>query len=155
MNKNIISAVVVILALFIISGSVWYSSINGDDAVSQVGDTNTNGDVMFDQNKVDPIIGTHTKPDAEGKLKADTFSGKLEVVDVGCFVDGECFVVVDGRHVTTTMGWSQEIVGTVEGVESFGDLEGHIGEEVLVYAHDRGDGTYTLYGSEGFYVKLK
>jgi hypothetical protein len=42
----------------------------------------------------------------------------------------------------------------VEGVEGFGDLEAHIGSQVEVYAHDLQDGTYTLYGSEGFYIKL-
>ena len=89
------------------------------------------------------------------KLKVGNFSGKLEEVNVGCFVDGECYVVVDGKHVTTTLGWRQEVVGKVEGVEGFGDLEQHIGENMEVYAQDKGDGTYTLYGSEGFYVKLK
>lgn len=103
-----------------------------------------------------------TQPDAEkplpapaGKLKVGNFSGRLEKVDTGCFSDGECFVEVNGKHITTLMGWSQAVVGSVQGVEGFGDLESHIGEEVEVYAQDKGDGTYTLYGSEGFYVKLK
>lgn len=89
-----------------------------------------------------------------GKIKADMFTGTLEKVDVGCFADGECYVVVDGKHVTAIMGWSQETVGTVQGVEGFGDLESHIGEKVEVYARDNSDGTYSLYGSEGFYIKL-
>lgn len=90
----------------------------------------------------------------ETKLKADTFVGTLEKVDVGCFADGECYVEVDGKHVTALMGWSQNTVGSVIGVEGFGDLESHIGEKVEVYAQDNSDGTYTLYGSEGFYIKL-
>jgi hypothetical protein len=89
------------------------------------------------------------------KLKVANFSGKLEKVDVGCFADGECFVEVDGKHITAIMGWSQAVVGTVQGVEGFGDLESHIGAEVEVYAQDTGDGKYTLYGNEGFYIKLK
>jgi hypothetical protein len=88
-----------------------------------------------------------------GKVKADMFTGILEKVDVGCFADGECFVIVDGKHITAIMGWSQEIVGSVQGVAGFGDLESHIGEKVEVYAQEKIDGTYTLYGSEGFYVK--
>lgn len=92
--------------------------------------------------------------ESNGKLKAAVFHGKLEEVNVGCFADGECYVVVGGKHVTTTLGWRQEVVGTVEGVEGFGDLEQHIGEEMEVYAQDKGDGAYTLYGSAGFYVKL-
>ena len=46
------------------------------------------------------------------------------------------------------------LLGGVVGVEGFGDLESYIGEEVEVYAHDNGDGTYTLYGNEGFYIKV-
>lgn len=89
-----------------------------------------------------------------GKLKVGNFVGKLEKVDTGCFADGECYVEVDGKHITTTIGWSQAEVGSVLGVEGFGDLEQHIGEYVEVYAKDNSDGTYSLYGSQGFYVKL-
>lgn len=95
-----------------------------------------------------------TEAEATGKLKADLFKGKLESVNTGCFADGECFVEVDGKHITTLRGWSQDTVGTVQGVAGFGDLETHIGEQVEVYAHVLADGTYTLYGSQGFYVKL-
>jgi len=86
---------------------------------------------------------------------AVTFSGELEEVNTGCFADGECYVVVDGKHVTIIMGWSQEISGKIIGVEGFGDLESHIGREVEVYAKNQGDGTYTLYGSENFYISLE
>ena len=90
-----------------------------------------------------------------GKLKAANFSGNLEEVNTGCFADGECYVVVDGKHITVLRGWSRDTVGTVQGVEGIGDLESHIGAEVEVYVQDLSDGTYTLYGIEGFYVKLK
>ncbi len=61
--------------------------------------------------------------------------------------------MVDGKHVTALLGWSRETVGSVQGVEGFGDLESYIGDNVEVYAQVRGEGTYTLYGSEGFYIK--
>jgi hypothetical protein len=66
------------------------------------------------------------------------------------FVVGLWVVLVCGGW-----GWSRETVGSVQGVEGFGDLQNFIGKEVEVYAQDKGDGTYTLYGSEGFYLKLK
>lgn len=94
------------------------------------------------------------KPTLPNVSAGNTFSGTLEEVNVGCFVDGECFVVVDGKHVTVLRGWSQEIVGSVKGVESFGDLEGFVGEKVEVSARKLEDGTYTLYGKETFYLKL-
>jgi hypothetical protein len=89
-----------------------------------------------------------------GKLKADTFTGTLESVDTGCFADGECSVEVDGNHVTVLMGWSRDTVGSVRGVEGFGDLEQYIGQKVEVYAQETGEGVYTLYGSEGFYIQV-
>ncbi len=96
-----------------------------------------------------------TENTTPGKLKAANFTGLLEEVNTGCFADGECYAVVGGKHITTIMGWSRETVGSVQGVEGFGDLQNFIGKEVEVYAQDKGDGTYTLYGSEGFYLKLK
>ncbi len=98
--------------------------------------------------------GSDTKPTVGGKLKADVFTGVLEKVDTGCFADGECYVEVDGRHVTALRGWSQDTVGSVQGVSGFGDLEQYIGKRVEVYAQVNEDMTYTLYGSEGFYIKV-
>ena len=81
------------------------------------------------------------------KFKADTFTGILQSVDTGCFADGECYIMVDDKHVTVIMGWSQDTVGTIIGVPSFADLEGFIGKPVEVYARENTDGTYSLYGS--------
>lgn len=89
-----------------------------------------------------------------GKLKADTFTGTLTKVDTGCFSDGECYVEVDGKKITALIGFSRAEVGSVIGVPGFGDLEGYIGKKVEVYAQDNSDGTYTLYGSAGFYIKV-
>lgn len=156
MNNKVIIAVVIII--IVLGGAYWYvASLPAvaprDVAVEQTQDTNQS------QNNDRVAMPTDTeKPSTDTtdtKLKAANFTGKLEKVDTGCFVDGECYVVVDGKYITTTMGWSRETVGSVQGVESFGDLEKHIGEQIEAYVHDKGDGTYTLYGSEGFYIKLK
>jgi len=110
--------------------------------------------VVATSTSIEQDEGSDNEELLEGKIKADTFTGRLEEVNTGCFADGECYVVVDGNHVTTIMGWSQETVGSVQGVEGFGDLENYIGTEVEVYAQVNPDGTYTLYGSEGFYLEL-
>jgi hypothetical protein len=104
--------------------------------------------LIFTQNKEENRVSAPNNQVAN-------FSGTLQEVNTGCFADGECYVTVDRKHVTAIMGWSQEIGGTVQGVEGFGDLENYIGQEVEVYAADTGDGKYTLYGSEGFYIRLK
>lgn len=90
----------------------------------------------------------------EGKIKADVFIGTLEEVNTGCFADGECYVVVDGKHVTAIIGWSRDVVGSVIGVPGFGDLTAYLGKSVEVYAHMKEDGSYSLYGSEGFHIKV-
>jgi hypothetical protein len=97
---------------------------------------------------------TTVTTETTGKLKADTFTGTLTKVDTGCFADGECYVEVDGKKVTALLGFNRNEVGRVIGVEGFGDLESSIGKEVEVYAQDNSDGTYTLYGSAGFYIKV-
>ncbi len=83
-----------------------------------------------------------------------TFSGKLTEVNTGCFADGECFAVVGGKHVTLTIGWSQEVVGSVVGAPSIGDLESYIGETATVYAKRLPDGSYTLYGDSAYYLAV-
>ncbi len=150
-TKNIlIPLIVLVLVAFV----YWYATSRKEN-ISQSNNQQTPvTNEALDNGRVATPTATD-EPAIDGKLKVGNFSGKLEKVDVGCFADGECYVVVDGKHVTTTMGWSRDTVGSVKGVEGFGDLEKHIGEEVEVYAQDKGDGTYTLYGSEGFYVKLK
>ncbi|MDQ5950242.1 MAG: hypothetical protein QG585_184 [Patescibacteria group bacterium] len=85
----------------------------------------------------------------------EKFSGVLKEVNTGCFADGECYVVVDQKHITLLIGWSQDTVGSIIGAPSIGDLEGFKGKEVEVYAQKKNDGTYTLYGNEDFYVKIK
>lgn len=98
-----------------------------------------------------PIPGGSGQPTGE----VEVFSGTLEEVNTGCFADGECYVVVDGKKVTLIIGWQQETVGYIHGADGVGGLEEHIGTEVEVYAMKQDNGTYTLYGSEQYYVEVK
>lgn len=113
---------------------------------------------MAEMTEESPEVDNETVVPAEDVMmptrKSVTFSGTLETVDTGCFVDKECFITVDGKHVTAIMGWSRETVGSVVGVEGFGDLEQYIGMSVEVFAEEEEDGTYTLYGSESYYIKV-
>jgi len=152
-------------ALIIIVLSVAYFTLEPKHAVAPAEViTDTTETTPVDEPTTEPIDdGRIANPDQDepttppapvGKLKVANFTGTLESVDTGCFADGECFVVVDGKHITTTMGWSRDTVGSIIGAPSIGDLESYIGSPVEVYAKDNMDGTYTLYGSEGFYVKV-
>lgn len=150
-NTLIIGAVVIV----VLAGLLFMIKPKETTTIPVVVPENTQEQTEENINTENGRIGNPGTPTAPvGKLKADTFTGTLEKVDVGCFADGECYVEVDGKHITAIMGWSQETVGSVIGVEGFGDLEGYIGKKVEVYAQDNSDGTYTLYGSEGFYIKV-
>ena len=130
---------------FIIMFTGWYVD-ESDIIVTDFKDVLTS--VRLSEPEVDALSYT---PQVQ---KPGSFRGMLEEVNVGCFVDGECYVVVDEVKVTVVRGWSSDTVGKVIGVDGFGDLESFIGEEVEVYANDTPQGTKTLYGSEDYYVKL-
>lgn len=107
-----------------------------------------------------PVVPANEVPAEEtvveesSSLPAATFSGTLEEVHEGCYVDAECYVVVDGKKVTVMLGWRNEVVGSVQGVSDFGALTGHIGKRMEVYAKKNGNQTYTLYGDARYYVRL-
>ena len=153
--KNILilgALIIVVLGLILVLGKPKEMAAPNTAQVPE--DTLTPTDATQPSTAVTTNSTTTTTTVTPGKLKADTFTGKLTKVDTGCFSDGECFVEVDGKKVTALYGFNQAVVGSVVGVDGFGDLESHIGEEVEIYAQDNSDGTYTLYGSEGFYIKV-
>jgi hypothetical protein len=149
MKNVVIAGAVLIVALVILYFFVGNeTTVPSDETI-----VDSSGDQIRDpQDEIEPgTLGP------SGKVKADVFTGTLEEVNTGCFVDGECYVVVDGKHVTVLTGerlGEPREVGSVQGVsDGIGGLEAMIGGKVEVYAQDNSDGTYTLYGSEGFYVK--
>lgn len=155
--KNILifgAIIIVVLGLILVFANVKETSApstSTDTTTPVTNDKNIDADTGMSVSSNSTTTITTT---TSGKLKADTFTGTLTKVDTGCFSDGECYVEVDGKHVTALMGFSRDIVGTVIGVDGFGDLEQYIGKQVEVYAQDNSNGTYTLYGSEGFYIKV-
>lgn len=94
---------------------------------------------------------------APAPSKPATFSGKLESVNTGCVGGGrgECFVMVDGKRVVVVPNAPADLTGVIVGVPTFMDLAGKIGSTVEVYAMEKSTGTYSLYGSNQFYIKLK
>jgi hypothetical protein len=138
------------------------------DAIPSPPDPSTTGTYEEDESNYVAELATGTMPmDMGGRRMGDTpgkqlplqtpekFSGVLEKVDTGCFADGECYVVVSGKHITVLWGWTNETVGSVRSGEGgIGALEQHIGAKIDVYANRLADGSYTLYGSPDYYVEL-
>lgn len=94
----------------------------------------------------DPVVILYEEIIAED-AEPVTFRGTYEQYNTGCFADGECFAVVDGKQITTILGWTQGVSGT------FANPDLPFGTEVEVYALPTTSGNYTLYGSEDFYIK--
>ena len=149
-NKKLLPVVLTVLVVGVL---VFLFTRNQAVVTNDEINTTDNSNIVEEGRRVMPPTTTEEQPIE--KLKVANFTAKLEEVNTGCFADGECYVVVGGKHITTLMGWSRETVGSLQGVDSMGDLESQIGREVEVYAQDKGDGTYTLYGNAGFYIKLK
>lgn len=158
MNPNTQKALLVGVVVVLVGGVAVYALTRNtaieENNTAQTGDTNSVAVGEPNPNGDRAVPPSSTDDQSSGKLKVANFAGKLEQVNTGCFSDGECYVVVAGRHVTTLMGWSRDTVGSIQGAESIGDLESLIGQDMEVYAQDKGDGTYTLYGNAGFYVKV-
>jgi len=89
------------------------------------------------------------KPQAQEEKTSESFVGVYEDYGTACFADGECYAVVDGKKITTIIGWSRDTVGSFENP----DLP--FGTEVEVYAQKIDDSTYTLYGSSEYYIREK
>jgi hypothetical protein len=86
------------------------------------------------------------------------FEGTISKVDTGCFADGICSVVIDGKTVILVTGgrlMANQTVGSLQGVPSIGDLEQKIGARAEVYAKKVSATEYTLYGNSSYYVKVK
>ncbi len=84
-----------------------------------------------------------------------TFSGKIQEVNIGCFYDAECYIIIDGKRLTVMRGWSQGELGHVRGVENFSVLETYVGETAKVFAGKNVDGSYTLYGNSKYYLEVE
>lgn len=91
---------------------------------------------------------------APSSVGAEKFEGTITAYSTQCFVDGECSITVDGKKIVTTVGWSQQTVGTVTGIPDFGSIEQKIGSKAKVYAKKTTTG-YTLYGSTDYYVQIQ
>lgn len=95
----------------------------------------------------DLILNQNSNDRQFGEVTAVTFTGTFEDYGTGCFADGECYAIVDGKHITTILGWTKGPVG------QFVDPDIDFGTSVEVYALPTLNGKYTLYGSNEYYIK--
>lgn len=77
----------------------------------------------------------------------EIFTGSYDNYKTDCFFDATCSAIIGGKEVITILGWSREISGTFE------DPDLPFGTQLEVYANKIDDMTYTLYGSEDYYIR--
>ena len=86
------------------------------------------------------------------------FTGKVEDVDTGCFVDATCSVTISGKKVILVTGgrsMGPKEIGKLIGAEDIGDIEKKIGRDAEVYADKLSENEYSIYGNKDYYVKIK
>jgi hypothetical protein len=105
--------------------------------------------VIKKDSEIDGVKSPTTKSQDEIR-----FSGIIESYSTGCYADGECSITIAGKKVITTLGWNQEIVGTVKGIDSLDDLENKVNLRANVYAK-KVEGGYTLYGKKDYYIEIR
>lgn len=151
MKRSIIMGLFCILVfsigyfIFINKNKVERKSVKTEkkERVEKINDTKQ----LEEETKEFESVLTDVEKEKEVLQNAVKFRGNISKYYTGCFSDGECYVVVDGKHVTTVLGWSGDEVGVFENP----DVE--MGTELEVYALPKNDGSYTLYGSKDFYIK--
>ncbi len=134
-----------IIVLVLIIGAVAYAQYRPKDVPVET--VISHEDVVQEVKTPTPSVDTTEQ----------TFSGKITAYSTGCFVDGICSVTVGDKVVIITAGFRMNVppVGTLQGVESIGDLETKIGHTATVYAHKNSSKEYTLYGKASYYVKVQ
>jgi|AntAceMinimDraft_12_1070368.scaffolds.fasta_scaffold93206_2 hypothetical protein len=151
MKKNIL--IILLVLLIIVVSFVWI-----DTSTKKITDYQIKGEYNSDTLEkpvgLDLISGPKVLPtDPQG---TQGFIGVLEGIDTGCFADAECFAVIEGKKLIVLVGGrgnQGQLVGNVQGVESFAELFNYIGAFVEVKAMKVSDTDYTLYGSTDYYIK--
>lgn len=82
------------------------------------------------------------------------FTGTLEAIDVGCWVDGICSMRISGKEIVFGRGWSGETYGELLGFDSskLGGKE-YLGRKVEVFGWKSGE-DIRIAGDSKYYIKL-
>jgi hypothetical protein len=161
-----LKSLLMLLAVTIVAaGATWYIKdqiyimYHVSETVSPVSVVTITENASTTQPDVPSVIETPNTPTPKPPVAlpmgiAPSLSGKLTEVNTGCFSDGECYAVVDGKKVVLLIGWYQGKVGKILGADSIGDLENYIGADATVFAGMDDQGDYTLLGNESFYLQV-
>jgi hypothetical protein len=77
------------------------------------------------------------------------FTGTVGSIDTGCYADGVCSMVVDGRTVVWMRGWSRATWGRVQQPPDVGE---YVGRRVEVWCKVEDDHC-TLEGNAAYFIR--
>jgi hypothetical protein len=77
------------------------------------------------------------------------FVGTVESIDTGCYADGECSMLVDGKKVVWLRGWSRATWGQVQQPPDVGT---YVGKRVEVWCKVEDDHC-TLEGNAAYFIR--
>ena len=107
-------------------------------------------------NKVKTIIMGEEQQLSENEV---LFIGVISEIDLGCWVDASCSMVIDKKKVVWSEGMVEKpsgVAGNLIGFEfkDVSDKNNYIGKNAQVYAKKDSGGNISLYGSKDYYIKL-
>jgi hypothetical protein len=146
----------IIIGVILLAAVALFAATNNDRNSYRVNVSNQ--PVTETQKQEDATPQTPVQNPAVSTTADVKFEGTISKVDTGCFADGICSVVIDGKTVILVTGgrlMANQTVGSLQGVPSIGDLEQKIGARAEVYAKKVSATEYTLYGNSSYYVKVK
>lgn len=87
------------------------------------------------------------------------FTGIISEIDLGCWVDAGCSMVIDGKRVAWGEGMVEgpaKISGKLIGFEfkDVGDKNKYIGKGAQVYGIKDNNGNISIFGSKDYFIKL-
>ena len=77
------------------------------------------------------------------------FIGTVDSIDTGCYADGVCSMMIDGKQVVWLRGWSRATWGQVQQPPDVGE---YVGKEVEVWCKVEDDHC-TLEGNAGYFIR--
>lgn len=87
------------------------------------------------------------------------FTGVISEIDLGCWVDVSCSMVVDGKRVAWAEGMTEgstKISGELIGFEfkDVSDKNKYIGKSAQVYGIKDNNGNISIFGNKDYFIKL-
>lgn len=158
---NNLSIIVLCISLgsIVVAGSVFVGIQIGKKQILSQQPTPDKQTISPTPTRINPTI-LPTKTNFTNTTQGTKFTGIVTETNNGCWADGGCSIKVNDKWITVEIGGLKspdskpEIKGGLIGISFDQDTNKYIGKKVEVYAGQTDGNSFTLYGNEGYYIKL-